>query len=81
MEASAGDVILLSRDDRYLMGSDLQLAPLETEVPELAAAAQEPDFVLLRHGGSGNATRFVCGYLGCSRSVSRPLSKTATRSA
>jgi hypothetical protein len=69
----AGDVILLSRDDRYLMGSDLQLAPLETEVPELAAAAQEPDFVLMRHGGSGDATRFVCGYLGCSRAVSRPL--------
>jgi AraC-like DNA-binding protein len=73
VEASPGDVIVLSRDDRYLMGSDLQLAPLETEVPELAAAAQEPDFVLMRHGGGGDATRFVCGYLGCSRAVSRPL--------
>jgi AraC-like DNA-binding protein len=73
VEVNAGDVILLSRDDRYLMGSDLQLAPLETEIPELSAAAQEPDFVLMRHGGSGDATRFVCGYLGCSRAISRPL--------
>lgn len=72
-EVNAGDVILLSRDDRYLMGSDLQLAPLETEISDLAAAAQEPDFVLIRHGGSGDATRFVCGYLGCSRAVSRSL--------
>jgi AraC family transcriptional regulator, alkane utilization regulator len=69
----AGDVVLLPRDDRYLMGSDLHMAPLETEIPDLAAAAQEPDFVLLRQGGNGDATRFVCGYLGCSGDVSRPL--------
>jgi AraC-like DNA-binding protein len=73
MTVKAGDVVLLSRDDRYLMGSDLHLAPLETEIPYLATAAQEPDFVLLRHGGSGEAARFVCGYLGCSQAVSRPL--------
>src|SRR5512147_1174 len=34
VEVRAGDVVLLSRDDRYVMGSDLQLAPLETEIPE-----------------------------------------------
>lgn len=73
IEVRAGDLILLSSDDRYLMGSDLHLAPLDTEAPDLAAAAREPDFVLMRHGGSGEATRFVCGYLGCSRAVSRPL--------
>jgi AraC-like DNA-binding protein len=27
----------------------------------------------LRHGGGGAATRFVCGYLACSRSLCRPL--------
>jgi AraC family transcriptional regulator, alkane utilization regulator len=68
-----GDVVLLSRDDHYLMGSDLHLAPLDTEIPDLAAAAREPGFVLLRHGGSGDAARFVCGYLGCSSAVIRPL--------
>ena len=27
----------------------------------------------MRHGGGGEATRFVCGYLACNRSVCRPL--------
>ena len=73
IDVTAGDVVLMSRDDRYLMGSDLHLAPMETEAPDLAAATREPGFVQMRHGGSGAATRFVCGYLGCNKAVSRPL--------
>lgn len=72
-EVRAGDVILLAQDDRYMMGSDLQLAPMDTDTSDDAALAAEPDFIQLRHGGGGDATRFVCGYLGCSRAASRPL--------
>jgi transcriptional regulator GlxA family with amidase domain len=36
-------------------------------------------FVQLRHGGGGAVTRFVCGYLACSRSVSRPLLEALPR--
>jgi AraC family transcriptional regulator, alkane utilization regulator len=33
----------------------------------------------MRHGGGGPATRFVCGYLACSRSLCRPLLDTLPR--
>lgn len=78
LEVAAGDVVLFPRDDRHLMGSDLHLAPLDTE--QLGdGAAQEPGLVPLRHGGGGALTRFVCGYLACSRSLCRPLLETLPR--
>jgi AraC-like DNA-binding protein len=73
LDVSAGDVILLPRDDRYLMGSDLHVAPMDTDHLDAAAAAAEPEFIQWRHGGGGTPTRFVCGYLGCNGAVSRPL--------
>jgi len=73
IEVMAGDVILLPRDDRYMMGSDLQLAPMETDDVDAAAAAAEDQFIQMRHGGGEAPTRFVCGYLGCNSAVLRPL--------
>src|SRR4051812_13740488 len=73
IEARAGDVIVFPRNERHLMGTDLHLAAVEatTLVPWQATAAA--DFVQIRHGGGGAATRFVCGYLACDRLVCRPL--------
>jgi AraC-like DNA-binding protein len=73
LDVAAGDLVLFPRDDRHLMGSDLQLAPLDTETLNYADAAVDADFVHVRHGGGGVPTRFVCGYLACNRSVCRPL--------
>ena len=73
LDVAAGDLVLFPRDDRHLMGSDLHLAPLETETLNYADAATDADFIHMRHGGGGAATRFVCGYLACNRSVCRPL--------
>ena len=63
IEVTAGDLILFPQDDRHLMGSDLHLAPLEADnlIDAAAAVAANPDFVAIRHGGGGVATRFVCG--------------------
>lgn len=73
LEAAAGDLILFPREEQHLIGSDLHLVPVESAGlahPESAA----PDAVLqVRHGGGGAPTRFICGYLACSRSVCRPL--------
>ena len=69
LDVAAGDLVLFPQDDRHLMGSDLNLAPLETENLNRGDA----DLIQMRHGGGGAATRFVCGYLACSRSVCRPL--------
>jgi AraC-like DNA-binding protein len=81
IEASAGDLILFPQDDRHLMGSDLNLAPLEADslIDEATAVATDADFVPIRHGGGGAATHFVCGYLACSRSLCRPLFEALPR--
>jgi AraC-like DNA-binding protein len=71
--ASAGDLVLFLNEDRHLMGSDLQLAPVEAATLLPADAADDNELVQMRHGGGGAATRIVCGYVACSRGVCRPL--------
>jgi AraC-like DNA-binding protein len=73
LEVAAGDLILFPQEEKHLLGSDLQLAPLEADHLLGADAAADADLVQLRHGGGGASTRFVCGYLACSRSLCRPL--------
>ena len=73
LDVAAGDLILIPQDDRHLLGSDVRLAPLEADSLVGADGAFDGDFVQLRSGGGGAVTRFVCGYLACSRSICRPL--------
>jgi AraC family transcriptional regulator, alkane utilization regulator len=73
LDVSAGDLVLFPQDDRHLMGSDLHASPLITDGNPRPDGASLEDFFQVRHGGGGVATRFVCGYLACSRSVLRPL--------
>jgi AraC family transcriptional regulator, alkane utilization regulator len=77
LDVFAGDLILFPQDDRHLIGSDLNFAPLEAENLSSADAAQ--DMIQIRHGGGGSVTRFVCSYLACSRSMWRPLFGTLPR--
>src|SRR5512135_333722 len=79
LDVAAGDLILIPQDDRHLMGSDVRMAPLDTDNLVAGDAASDTDFVQLRHGGGGTITRFVCGYLACSRSVCRPLLEALPR--
>src|SRR4051795_2157754 len=81
LEASAGDLILFPKEGKHLMGTDLQLAPMEAQAaltpdPEPESGAE---LFNMRHGGGGAATRFVCGYLALSRSVFRPLLEALPR--
>ncbi len=76
LDVQGGDLVLLPRDDRHLMGSDLHVAPLETENlnSDNPRLAQVPaDMIQIRHGGGGEVTRFVCGYLACHRNMVRPV--------
>ena len=79
LDAGAGDLVLFAREDKHLMGSDLQLAPVEAASLIDADAAADADLIQMRHGGGGAATRFVCGYLACSRSLCRPLLEALPR--
>jgi AraC-like DNA-binding protein len=73
LEATAGDLVLLPQEGRHLMGTDLQLAPMEAEATIEALPGADPEVFHMRHGGGGAATRFICGYLALNRSVFRPL--------
>src|SRR5882672_6754241 len=79
LDALAGDLILFPREGKHLMGTDLHLAPMEGG----AIITPDPDsgaeLFHMRHGGGGTATRFICGYLACSRSIFRPVLEALPR--
>lgn len=78
IHAEAGDLLLFPDDDEHLMGSDLRLDPVAADA--LAAQGQSDGQIMrLHHGGGGNVTRVVCGYLACSRSICRPLFEALPR--
>lgn len=60
LDLSAGDLIMLPRGNRHLMGSDLHLAPATADS---IVRPGEGGLLRIEHGGGGERTRFVCGYL------------------
>lgn len=71
VQLSAGDLIMFPHGDGHLLGSDLQLAPVGAEL--LVEASAEGGLARIRHGGGGERTRFVCGFLACDKRLCRPL--------
>jgi AraC-like DNA-binding protein len=71
IELAAGDLILFPHGDAHLLGSDVRRAPLVAET--LVQASPEGGLARIVHGGGGDRTRFVCGYLACDRRLCRPL--------
>jgi AraC-like DNA-binding protein len=79
LEARAGDLIFFPQEGRHLMGTDLQLAPMEADAFGASANPPDVDVFQLRYGGGGAVTRFTCGYLACERSTFRPLFEVLPR--
>ena len=73
LDARAGDLVLLPQEGKHLMGTDLQLAPMEGDATVNPPPTADADLFHMRHGGGGAPTRFVCGYLALSRTVFRPV--------
>src|SRR5262245_54866774 len=67
----AGDVVVLPRNDAHLMGSDLAQAPVA--ISDLVRLPVTGQFWSLRHGGEGERTRIVCGFLGCDSPDTNPV--------
>lgn len=58
----AGELVILPRNDRHLVGSDLAVPPMAVE--QLEHRAGESGLLRLTHTGPGSTTRFFCGFLG-----------------
>lgn len=67
----AGEVVLLPRNDPHLMGSDLSLPPVPGR--DIIRPPMNGGLASMHHGGGGERTRMVCGFLGCSSAVGNPV--------
>jgi AraC-like DNA-binding protein len=72
VEIEAGEVVLFPRNDPHLLGSNLELTPVNSS----RVVQSHGDLLTIRHGGGGAETRVVCGFLGCDRMEGNPLLAT-----
>jgi AraC family transcriptional regulator, alkane utilization regulator len=77
MRVQAGDLLLLPHDDAHYLGSDLQLA--STTSDKLVQPAPPGGLMRIDHGGGGEETRFICGFLACDPQLCRPLLEALPR--
>jgi AraC-like DNA-binding protein len=77
VELGAGDLLMLPRDDTHLLGSDLRLAPTRAE--SLVQVPAEGHLLRIAHGGGGEKTRFVCGFLSCDLRLCGPMLESLPR--
>jgi AraC family transcriptional regulator, alkane utilization regulator len=71
VQLEAGEVAILPHNDLHLLGSHLALAPVPTR--QILSASPDGGLWIIRHGGGGERTRIVCGFLGCDRMEDNPL--------
>jgi AraC-like DNA-binding protein len=71
IKLAAGDLILMPQGDTHLLGSDLQLAPVDSDL--LMRPALPGGMPTVDHGGGGDEARFLCGFLSCDKALCRPL--------
>ena len=74
MTLRAGEVILLPSNDRHVMGSDIALAPVESHT--LIRPPDGGGLFTIRHGGNGERTRLICGFVGCDSADGNPIFTT-----
>jgi len=66
-----GDLVLFPRNDTHLMGSDLRHPPVSGV--EIIRPPEDGGLFTIRHGGGGELSRIVCGYLGSDSAAMNPL--------
>lgn len=70
-EISAGDLLLMPNDETHVMGSDLKAQPISAE--SLVKPHADGGMLRIVHGGGGETTRLVCGFLACDKRLSKPV--------
>jgi AraC-like DNA-binding protein len=71
---SAGEIVLLPRNDLHFMGSDLSLPPVPGS--DIIQSPRDGGLFSIHHGGNGRRTRMVCGFLGCDSGMGNPVIST-----
>ena len=67
----AGEIVLLPHNDLHLIGSDLSLRPVPGK--DVIRPPTNGGLFSIRHGGNGERTRMVCGFLGCAKAEGNPV--------
>ena len=60
-----GKVVIFPHNHQHLLGSRLDLPPVPSK--QIVGVSPEGGLLVIRHGGGGERTRIVCGFLGCDR--------------
>jgi AraC-like DNA-binding protein len=71
VEIEAGEVVIFPHNHDHLLGSHLDLPPVPSR--QVVRASPGGGLWVIRHGGGGEQTRVVCGFLGCDRFAGNPL--------
>lgn len=58
----AGEIVVLPRNDEHRVGSQLDRSPVSAK--SLIQSAADGGLARIEHGGGGEETRFLCGFLG-----------------
>jgi AraC-like DNA-binding protein len=70
----AGEVVLLPRNDLHLIGSDLSVAPVVGS--DIIHPPKDCGLFFIHHGGAGERTRMICGFLGSNSAKGNPVIST-----
>jgi AraC-like DNA-binding protein len=71
LQLTAGDLLMFPHGDGHVLGSDVRLVPLPSW--EMVEAVPGGGLARIRYGGTGERTRFVCGFLACDKRTCKPL--------
>lgn len=71
LEVGAGEAVIFPHNHAHLLGSRLDLPPVKAG--HLVRVPPDGGPWVIRHGGGGETTRVVCGFLGCDRLDGNPL--------
>jgi len=70
----SGEIFILPRNEPHLMGSDLNLPPVLGR--EVVQPPNGGGLYSIHHGGNGERTQMICGFLGCARAEANPVITT-----
>ena len=71
VEIGAGEVVIFPHNHGHLIGSHLDRPPVSSK--QVMRVSPESGLFVISHGGGGERTRIVCGFLGCDRLDGNPL--------